>query len=278
MSLINRGGVPVFYSRRGAGPAVLLVQGVGVIGNGWRPQVEALAGRFTLITVDNRGIGQSTPYDGQPSIEDMAADAAAVMDKEGIGRFHLAGHSMGGLIAQQIALSAPGRIKSLSLMCTFPSGRDATRLSWAVLVAGIRTRVGSRRMRRRAFVNLVMPPATRGDENEEDPDATAEALAPLFGRDLADQPAIVMRQLRAMGRFDALSRLPTLAHLPTLVISARHDVISPPLYGRALAAAIPGARLVEIEDAGHGVTIQRAVRVNALLAEHLDHADRAAND
>ena len=189
-----------------------------MIGNGWQPQVDGLRDRFTVVTVDNRGIGRSTPDDGPLSIEDMAADALAVMDAEGIGRFHLGGHSMGGVIAQQIALSAPDRITSLSLMCTFPRGRDATRLTWAVLAAGLRTRIGSRRMRRRAFVNLVMPAATR---DGEDLDATAAALAPLFGRDLAEQPPIVMRQLRAMGRFDALARLAALAHVPTLVISAR---------------------------------------------------------
>jgi aminoacrylate hydrolase len=272
MPLIDRGGVPVFYSRSGTGPAVLLVQGVGVIGNGWRPQVEALAQRFTVITVDNRGIGQSTPCDGPLSIGIMAADALAVMDTEAIGRFHLGGHSMGGVIAQQIALSARDRITSLSLMCTFPRGRDATRLTWPVLAAGLRTRIGTRRMRRRAFVNLVMPPATR---DGEDLDATAAALALLFGRDLAEQPRIVMRQLRAMGRFDALSRLGALAHVPTLVLSARYDVISRPEYSRRLASAIPGARLAEIEDGGHGVTIQRAARVNAVLTEHLDRAERA---
>ena len=95
-------------------------------------------------------------------------------------------------------------------------------------------------MRRRAFVDLVMPPATRG---HEDVDALAARLAPLFGHDLADQPAIVMTQLRAMGRFDALARLKALADMPTLVVSARYDVISRPALGPILAAAIPGRPL-----------------------------------
>ena len=157
-------------------------------------------------------------------------------------------------------------------MCTFPRGRDATRLTWAVLAAGIRTRVGTRRMRRRAFVDLVMPPATRGSG---DADALAAALAPLFGRDLADQPPIVMQQLRAMGRFDASTRLAELGGTPTLVIGARHDLISRPEYSRQLAAAIPGARLIEVPDAGHGVTIQRADVVNSALADHMLSVERA---
>ena len=273
MPILERAGVRLHYTRTGSGPAVLLIQGVGVIGHGWQPQVDGLADRFTLITFDNRGIGQSGRGRPPLSIEEMADDALAIMDAEAIDCFHLGGHSMGGVIAQQLALSAPQRIASLALMCTFPRGRDATRLTWAVLAAGVRTRVGTRRMRRRAFVDLVMPPATRGSA---DIDHLADDLAVLFGRDLADQPSIVMRQLRAMGRFDAFSRLSSLGSTPTLVLSARHDVIARPDLGRQLAEAIPGARLVEVPDAGHGVTIQRADFVNNLLAEHMLGAGRSA--
>jgi len=269
MATIEAEGARLHYDRAGAGPPLLLVQGVGVIGRGWQPQVDGLCDRFTVITFDNRGIGASTAGAAPLSIELMARDALAIADAEGLTHFHLAGHSMGGVISQQIALIAPARILSLALLCTFPHGAEATRLTWAVLAAGLRTRLGTRRMRRRAFVDLVMPPATRGNE---DADALAASLAPLFGRDLADQPPIVMTQLRAMGRFDALARLGALAHIPTLVLSAEHDVISRPALGPILAAAIPGARFVEIPDAGHGVTIQRAEVVNAALAEHMTRA------
>ena len=271
MPTIEGHGLRLNYSRSGSGPALLLVQGVGVIGHGWQPQVAGLADRFTIVTFDNRGIGGSSAGPAPLSIEAMASDALAIMDAERLDRFHLGGHSMGGVIAQQIALSAPQRVRSLALMCTFPRGRDATRLTWAVLTAGVRTRVGTRRMRRRAFVDLVMPPATRGSD---DADALAEALSPLFGRDLADQPPIMMQQLRAMGRFDASTRLAELGGAPTLVIGASHDLISRPEYSRQLAAAISGARLIEIPDAGHGVTIQRAGVVNAALADHMLSVER----
>ena len=269
MPTIEHAGARLHYDRAGAGPPLLLVQGVGLIGRGWQPQVDSLRERFTVITFDNRGIGASTAGPGPLSIELMAQDALAIMDAEGLTRFHLAGHSMGGVIAQQVALAAPGRVMSLALLCTFPRGAEATRLTWPVLAAGLRTRIGTRRMRRRAFVDLVMPPATRGNE---DVDAVAASLAPLFGRDLADQPPIVMTQLRAMGKFDALARLGELAHIPTLVISARYDVISRAALGPVLAAAIPGARFLEVADAGHGVTIQRASTINAMLAAHMADA------
>ena len=242
----------------------MLVQGVGVIGHGWKPQVEGLRDRYSLISIDNRGIGRSTSEDS-PTIEAMAADALAVADSEGLDRFHLAGHSMGGMIAQQVALTAPGRVSSLALLCTFLKGQQGTMVAPRMLGAAIRSRLGTRRMRRRAFVELVMPRACLATQ---DRDHVCAHLGELFGRDLADQPPIIRQQLKAMGLFDASDKLPSLAGIPTLVVSAEHDGIAQPKFGRMLAAAIPGARYVEIPGAGHAVVIQKAGEVNALLREH----------
>jgi pimeloyl-ACP methyl ester carboxylesterase len=247
------------------------VQGAGAIGEGWRPQVEALADRFTTVTFDNRGIGQSTCA-GALTIEDMARDALAIMDAEGIERFHLAGHSMGGLIAQQIALTAPHRVLSLALLCTFLRGRQASTLSWGMLATALRMRIGPKAARRRAFTELVMPAAYL---RSVDGAQLASQLAGLFGHDLASQPSFVMTQLRAMARFDVSARLTALAPIPTLVVSAQHDRIARPEYGRALADAIPGARYVEIDEAGHAVTIQLAARINQLLVEHFTQPSAA---
>ena len=244
---------------------MVLVQGVGIIGRGWKPQVDGLRDRYTLVTIDNRGIGRSASV-APPTIEDMAADVLAVADAERLDRFHLAGHSMGGVIAQQVALTAPSRILSLALLCTFLKGRQGTMIAPSKLITAIRSRVGTRRMRRRAFVELVMPRAFLATQ---DRDRLCADLGELFGRDLADSPPIVMQQLRAMGRFDASTRLRALAGIPTLVVSAEHDCIAQPKYGRALAAAIPGARYIEIPGAGHAVVIQKAGEINALLREHL---------
>ena len=214
------------------------VQGVGVIGAGWQPQVDALSDSYSVVTIDNRGLGGSTLDDRQLTIEDMAADVLAIADAEGIDRFHLAGHSMGGVIAQHVALTAPARVSTLALLCTFLKGRQGTVIAPAMLPTAIRSRIGTRGMRRRAFVELVMPKSYLATL---DRDRVCEELGSLFGHDLADQPPIVMRQLRAMGRFDA-SPVSGLAPIPTLVVTAAHDCIARPAYGRALAAAIPGAR------------------------------------
>jgi pimeloyl-ACP methyl ester carboxylesterase len=261
------------YASTGSGTAVLLIQGVGVIGTGWRPQVESLSARFRTITFDNRGIGASARGDTPLTIEIMADDALSIADAAGAGRFHLVGHSMGGLIAQRVALEAPQRVKSLSLLCTFADGRDASGLSPRLMWLGIRTRVGTRAMRRNGMLRMVMPPAFL---QGVDRGRLAADLGALFGRDLADQPPIIGEQLRAMSRYSAAASLGRLAAIPTLVVSAAHDPIAPPRLGRALAAGIHGARYIELPDAGHAAPIQCAGEINALLAAHLSAAESGA--
>ena len=264
MGYVETDGARIHYAREGSGPPVVLVQGVGVVGHGWRPQVDGLRDRYTLISIDNRGIGRSTS-DAPPTIEAMAADVLAVADAEGLERFHLAGHSMGGVIAQRVALTAPSRIASLALLCTFLRGKQGTMVAPGMLLTAIRSRVGTRRMRRHAFMELVM---TRDFLATQDRDRLSTELAELFGHDLADQPPIVMQQLRAMGRYDASASLSRLGAIPTLVVSAAHDGIARPQFGRALAEAIPGARYVEVAGAGHGVPIQQPETINRMLAAH----------
>jgi len=261
----------ISYLKEGQGPAVLLLQGVGLVGEGWRPQFDELKANFTCIAPDNRGMGQSRSTDGRISIEDMAADALAVMDAEGIGQFHVVGHSMGGLLAQQMGLLAPSRVASLSLLCTFARGKQGATLSAGMLVTALRTRIGTRRMRRHAFLSLVLSHQAFATA---DKDAWAERLAPLFGHDLADQPAVVMKQVRAMSRFDAFDKLGQLGHIPTLVVSAEQDGIARVPYGKQLASAIPGAQFVEIANAGHGVPIEDAKQINKLLRTHFAKASR----
>jgi pimeloyl-ACP methyl ester carboxylesterase len=266
-------GCRLAYRVRGHGPPVVLVQGVGVHGDGWLPQVDALAARHRCLWFDNRGMGESRPLAAPLSVEAMADDARALMAAQGWESAHVVGHSLGGLVALALALGDPRRVRSLSLLCTFSRGADVTRLSAWMMWVGLRTRLGTRRMRRHAFLRLVMPPPALAGA---DRDRVAAELAPLFGHDLADQPPVAMKQLAAARRYDATPRLGELAAVPTLVVSAAHDRIAPPAGGRAIAAGIPGARYVEIPDASHGVPIHQADRVNALLLDHLAGAEDAA--
>lgn len=259
-------GCAIAYDIQGAGAPAIFIQGVGVHGGAWTPQIDFLSARYECLSFDNRGLGRSQPIGTGLSIEQMADDTLALMDARGWRSAHVVGHSMGGLIALEVALSATHRVRSLSLLCSFPRGRDAIRVTPAMIWTGLRTHVGTKAQRRRAFLGIVMPRAALA---KADHAVLAAELAPLFGHDLAHQPPVIVKQIAAMARYDATSRLPELAGVPTLVVSAVHDRLAPPYIGRAMAAAIPGARFVEIPDAAHGAAIQHAAHINALLMEHL---------
>jgi pimeloyl-ACP methyl ester carboxylesterase len=267
---VHHNGCELAWQVQGHGPPVVFIQGVGLHGRGWQPQVTELATHYTCLTFDNRGAGASLPAPRVLSMAAMTEDTLRIMDAVGWDSAHLVGHSMGGCIAMGMALRARHRVRSLSLLCTFARGRDATRLTKQMLWVGIRSSIGTLRSRRRAFLELVLAP---DDLSPAERDALAMELEPLFGHDLAYRPAIAMKQLAALRGYDATPHLHRLEGLPTLVLSAAHDAISPPAIGRALAAAIPGADYVEVAGQSHGVTIRHAREVNALLARHFAGAE-----
>ncbi|HMJ66139.1 MAG TPA: alpha/beta hydrolase [Candidatus Binatia bacterium] len=272
MSILKQHEVDLYYELSGHGPPVLLIQGVGVVGECWRPQVDEMERKFQTLLFDNRGIGKSSRCSGPISIDAMAADARALMDAAGWESAHVIGHSMGGVVAQQLALDCPKRVRSLSLVCTFSRGKDAARLTPWVLWMTLRTRIGTRRMRRRAFLEMLWTPDAL---KRADKDALAERVAGLIGRDLAYQPPILMKQLMAMGRHDISHRLTELRDIPGLVISAEHDHIALPRYGEMLAEATAAARFDTIPKASHGVTIQMADEINKKLIEFLSSVELA---
>jgi pimeloyl-ACP methyl ester carboxylesterase len=257
-------GCNLSYKVRGSGPAILLIQGVGVQGDAWQPQVDDLAADFTCITFDNRGMAASQPAAAAITVEQMARDAIAVLDAARIPAAHVAGHSLGGVVALQMAIDAPARVRSLSLLCTFSGGKTAAPPTPRLIWVGARTRIGTKTMRRKAFLELVMPPGPIADV-----DRVARTIAGLFGHDLADQPPIAADQLRALRQSDTTPRLSELPRIPVVVVTGRHDPIAPPSAGKALADGISGARYVEVADASHGLPISHAALTNRLLREHL---------
>lgn len=263
---VEHRGCTFAWWMRGEGPPVLWIQGTGVHGDGWLPQVDALSDRYRCLWFDNRGMGKSQPPGVPLSVAQMAEDARVLLDAAGWESAHVVGHSLGGAVALELALLARERVRSLALLCTFSRGAVATKLTSHMLWLGLRSRIGTRRSRRKAFLEIILPPEELAGTDTE---ALAARLAALFGHDLADQPPIVMQQLRALAAWDATPRLPELAGLPTFILSAAHDPISRPAEaGRILAAGIPGARHVELPHASHGAPIQCASEVNALLDEH----------
>lgn len=254
---------------------VLLVQGVGLAGRAWSPQVERLQRHYDCVTVDNRGLGGSTGDTTGLRVETMVEDLRQLVESLGLRRVHLVGHSMGGVIAQEFALRHPGYVRSLVLMCTFSRGKDAVTPSLAMLGHGIATSVGTSQMRRRAFARMVMP---RAYIAERGMNRVIDELETTFGRSLAEPPNVVRAQLRALSRHDSQARLAELGRIPTLVLCGTHDPIALPRYGRRLAEGIGTARFVEVADASHALPVQLPDLVHAELCRHFgEHEGGASN-
>jgi 3-oxoadipate enol-lactonase len=254
------------FERRGQGPATLLIQGVGCIGRVWRPQVDDLCGSFDCIYYDNRGIGQSTGDISLLSIEQMAKDALALLDSLDVDCAHIIGHSMGGAIAVQLALMAPSRVKSLTLMCTVHRGKDVLTPTWALLRNGITTTIGTRAMRRKATVKMLCSPQFLAEFGVEH---AIELLSETFERDVAQLPRVASRQIRALSRSDCSARLGELT-MPSMVMAGRHDPIGRPVLAERLQAALHARKFHLFEDASHALPIERREQVNRLLREFLD--------
>ncbi len=270
MNELTIDGCKLAWWTRGQGPAILFIQGCGVQGSGWLPQVEALSKKYTCIWFDNRGMGNSQPLDVKLTVHRMAQDALAILQASGHTQAHIVGHSLGGLIAQRLAIIHPSSVKSLALLCTFSAGKQAAPMTMRMIMLGLGTVIGTKRMRRMAFLRMVTQPGMKTNQDE-----LAEQLGKLFGHDLAEQPPIVKAQLAAMRAEDVTLQLRDLGDLPTLIVNARHDPIAPPSCGKAIATALPHARYVEVAYASHALPITHADWVNELLENHfLDASQR----
>lgn len=247
----------------GKGPRVLLVMGFGMRGNVWKPQIDALRDDYELAWFDNRGIGESDPSPARFTVGDLAADALRVADALSWDRFHVVGVSLGGMISQEIALLAPDRVASLTLIATHAGG----------LLGVIPTRKGLHHWVRAAFgpqegrvANLTELLYTPSFLASIDVAALQDRMRLQVGQKPAARSALL--QLLAVLRHDTRRRLSAI-RTPTLIVKPESDLLVRPLHSDRLHQAIPNARLVSVADTGHGITFQRAAEVNAAIREHV---------
>jgi 3-oxoadipate enol-lactonase len=256
----------LYYEVHGEGEPLLCVQGLSVDTLGWTLQVPAFSPHHRTVIFDNRDVGQSSLASERYEVTDMARDALAVADAAGLDSFHLLGVSMGGAIAQEVALAAPDRVRTLTLAVTFASGS-----AWARKLSevwGARAHHMSREQRVDELMLLTFSEAFF--EN-------AEAVAFLRNLVLQNpnpQPADAFaRQLDASSRHRAGERLGTLA-MPTHVIGAEHDILVPVWKSRELAELIPDAELTILDACPHGLNVERAEEFNRAVLDFI--AERAA--
>src|ERR687890_2267859 len=231
---INTGDIEIWTERRGHGPDVLLIAGLGDPAEAWQPQLDGLSDRFRLTAFDNRGAGRTPLPRGCLSAATMADEAAALLRALEVSSAHVAGFSMGSAIAQELALRHPQLVRSLVLVSTYdrPDALFRSQLNfwrWLVEVAP------SERAFFEAFFTWVYTPRAHADGTVGQ--IVEEALA--FPH---QQPVEAFQaQVDVCLAHDTSDRLAEIA-APALVLSGELDLILPPRFGRSVAARIPNAR------------------------------------
>ena len=262
-------GTRIHYQRFGRtdGEPVMLIQGLGADSGSWLLQRFPFGGSYRCVAPDNRGAGRSDVPDGPYSLEVMATDLIAVLDAEGIDSAHIVGVSMGGILAQILAVRYPERVRSLTLSCTachHHRWRIELLEEWAEVASsagmagfmgdGLRWIVGSRSLRR-------FWPAMR-----------------LFGPIAFDisAKAFVAQVEAILAMDDALRGELVNLDVPTLVIVGSQDVLTPLGDSEELAALIPGARLAVVRGGAHGFMVEKASTFNATVLGFLDEVVASA--
>jgi 3-oxoadipate enol-lactonase len=232
------------WDRTGSGPAVLLIMGLGLSGGAWWRTVPVLAEGLEVITFDNRGVGRSRALFHVYSTQAMADDAVSVLDAAGIDQAHVYGTSLGGMVAQQVALRHPKRVRSLVLGATSAGGRRAHGPDFEVLDF----------LRRRMFMRHERAAwdSVRFNYGERCRAENPERIEEDVRRRLANSfPAQAYRaQMWAAMTHDTSRRLSRI-QAPTLVVHGSDDAMIPIANGRLIADRIPGAQLLELAGSGH---------------------------
>jgi pimeloyl-ACP methyl ester carboxylesterase len=248
-----------------AGEPVLMIMGLAASSRLWYRLVPWLSRRHRVILFDNRGTGNSSPVRSRLTMAGMADDALTVLDEADVDSAHVVGASMGGMIAQHIALDHRDRVTSLVLACTTPGGGSGMP-PWRLLAASaLRPLFGSRRT-----FPIVAPVLYARKTRDERPDRVREDLDRRIEDDTP--PLTVYAQMGAISGHDTRARLGELAGVPTLVVHGLEDNLIPPSRGRELAELIPGAQLELIPACGHLLATDAEEATASAILEHLERS------
>jgi 3-oxoadipate enol-lactonase len=238
-------GCRLHYELHGdpAREVLLLLEGMGGDIPGWRRNIPRLATELRVIAYDFRGNGESDPPQGPVTMDVLVEDTVALLDHLRVDQAHLYGQSLGGMVAQELALGHPERVRSLILGCTHPG-----------LAHAVRRR--GRAPKDRPWEFLYSERFLREHPRQVEADLRSGIPQPAGAR---------LHQWQAVQAFDAYDRLPGL-RVPTLILHGTEDRMIHPANARLMAERIPGARLVLLEGAGH---VYHAERPEASDAEVL---------
>ena len=256
-------GIKIYYEDQGKGEPLLLLNGLAFPMDLWFAQIRDLSGDFRVIAPDNRGIGRSDRPDEEYSIAMMAADAAGLLGALGIEKSHVAGLSMGGYIAQEIALSYPERVNRLILVATGMGGARSSELSkpfWEKTAAAIEGKRPEQAYR--IDITLMSAPGFV----EKHPDIVDQAVALRMKN---PQPAYAfLRQFVAASVYDINSKAHNISQ-PTLIILGEDDPIFPIALADDYRKTLPQAKMIIYENCGHAVILEKAEQLSRDIREFL---------
>lgn len=251
---------------------VLLIMGLTVPGRGWRSILPAIQNRHRVAWFDHRGVGQSEAPRGPYTMAQMAGDVVGLLDHLGWHQAHIAGISMGGMVAQHVALNHRHRVRSLALLATHAGGWQARLPHPKGIFHFIQTQlVRDRPAKMAALSNLLFPQQYL---ETCDRNAVRLALEEDFGEPVPK--SVLLNQYAAIQLHYTADKLARLHDLPTLVIRPGQDLLIRPQESDRLAKLIPGAKLLRLDACGHAVSRQDPQAVSAALLEHFAAAEPQA--
>lgn len=261
MARLRCNGVELRVEEVGAGPPLLLIMGLGASLETWIAQREAFAKRHRVILFDNRGAGGSESPPPPWTVPDMAADAIGVLDALGIARAHVLGVSMGGMVAQEMAIQWPTRIDRLVVAVSFARPDPLRR---AFLLFRRWARLQGADLVQEGVANLpwLVSPQVLNDAERLEQILAVVGTMPLMAAEA------YAHQVDAILQHDTLSRLDRV-RAPTLVLAAAEDVLTPVSLSREIAAAIEGALLHILPRGNHAVQIEDPDAFNAAVLDFL---------
>jgi pimeloyl-ACP methyl ester carboxylesterase len=260
MPTIEANGIVIYYEEQGTGPALLLIQGLTYATPMWHWQMVDLQKHCRVVAFDNRGSGKSSKPDEPYSIPLFAKDALALMDALKIERAAVLGISMGGLIAQEVALAYPGRVSHLILCATLYGGITATQPTPETLayLMQYQEQVGDEISR------LEIAYGTAAGFSERHPDRVSKLAE--FKRQTRPPKHAYFHQLMSSVGYSSEDRLRTLT-IPTLILAGKQDRIIPPQNSERLHAIIPNSQIRVFEDAGHHLHIEEPEAFNQAVLD-----------
>jgi 3-oxoadipate enol-lactonase len=247
----------VYYEEAGEGEPLLMVQGLGTDHLGWMLQVPEFSKHHRVITFDNRDVGQSKQADKPYEVADMARDALTLADQLELDTFHLVGMSMGGAIAQEMALLAPERLRTLTLVVTFAGGGN-----WAAERARLWSEIRGLIEHETHLDWLLL--FGMSEQFYDSPERIEYSKQLMRANPHPQSTEAFQRQVEASGRHEARDRLGQIS-VPTHVIGAEHDTLVPVWKSKEIADLIPNADYSVMPGAPHALNMERAQEFNELV-------------